>query len=537
MSQIIDIKTQLNELASLSPKKRLDAIINHETPLKIVRAMAPHDVLLTIRGVGGESALELIEMLHPEQIQALLDFEIWHNDELDVKAAGHYFSLIFEANQDAALVQVHGLDIELIGLMFKTIAEIYDTSLNEEPLDFPELYSTSPDRRFIICFTDDPQFKSLAQSLHTFLEMLYGRDLSFALRLLESLRYELFSGLEETSLTWRQSRLSEYGILPRHERLQFFAPVSASDIKQIMAKEEPRGFEFQEAPLSIKAVNNNFHNFMFLKSGLAQCSLEYNQRFWQELHHATINMHASLSGDFGDEEAMVQTAEYVKFLCELGLIQLCQGHLDKAFATVHSTRAKYLIRLGRTTLIGLRKRLVKAAKDNPYLGRDFMHADSPLREVARALCLSEPRFYEGLSDPKKLTIRYFLTIADVNAALKAVNELIFRAQLVLLLNPTCSSVHDGLPHATLTARALVNQFIGHKELFGAISMHDVGHLTNKQGLLSSEFTKFAHDFGQTAAQAIIDSVHGDSEAISAKTSSFIQAILAQLEQNPSLLLE
>lgn len=537
MSQIIDIKNQLAELASLSPKKRLDAIINHPTPLKLVRAMEPHDVLLTIRGVGGESALELVEMLHPKQIQTLLDFEIWHNDELDVKAAGHYFSLIFEANQDVAVAQIHGLDIELIGLMFKTISEIYDTTLNEEPIDFPQLYSTSPGGRFVVCFTDDPQFQNLAQSLHTFLEMLYGRDLTFALRLLESLRYELFSGLEETSLWWRQCRLSEYGILPRHERLQFFAPVSALDIKQIMAKEQPKTFHNLEAPLSIMVVKNDFHNFTFLKSALSQCSIEHNQRFWQELQHATINMHASLSGDFGDEEAMVQSAEYVKFLCELGLMQLCQGHIEKAHDTLQTTQAKYLIRLGRTTLVGLRKRLTKAVHENPYLGEDFMCADSPLREVARALCLPEPRFYEGLSDPKKLTIRYFLSVADVNATLKAVHELIFRAQLVSILGPSQCRAKDNLPHATLMARAMVNQFVGHADLFNAVTMDDLARLTNKQGVLSVEFTQFARQFGEKTSQAFIDSVKGDAELIPSKTSAFIHAILAQLEQNPSLLLE
>ncbi len=50
--------------------------------------------------------------------------------------------------------------------------------------------------------------------------------------------------------------------------------------------------------------------------------------------------------------------------------------------------------------------------------------------MARALKLSEPRFYEGLLDLSKFEVRFFSTLVELNASLKAVHELRFRAQFL-----------------------------------------------------------------------------------------------------------
>ncbi len=101
--------------------------------------------------------------------------------------------MLFEANQDRAVEQIDGLDIELLGLMYKNVADIYDQTLGEEPQDFPRLCSESPDLRFLVCFSDDPAKERLSRALYEYLDSLYARDMKKALSLLEHLRYELAS--------------------------------------------------------------------------------------------------------------------------------------------------------------------------------------------------------------------------------------------------------------------------------------------------------------------------------------------------------
>lgn len=537
-----DINNQTEALIQLPPKKRLDFIINHEAPLQVVRSMASSDLLLTIRELGAESSLELVELMHPKQVQELFDLELWPNDQLHIKAAGHYFSLLFDANRDTAIAQLYGLDIEFIGLMFKMVATIYDTTLGEEPIDFPDLYSTSPDGRFIICFDDKADFQGLSHSLHVFLEELYGRDLPFVLRLLESVRFELASGLEEECLRWRQNRLLDKGILPREERLEFFAPLSSAEIKRIFSQRPVMNFTAPENPLPVRVLVRQIDDkYPYLKAALAAFLYETKETFWQGFIHAGINMHASLSGDFGDREEMAKGYDYVKFLAELGLFQACAGHIDTAAETLKRSSPKYFIRLGRTTLTGLRRRLLSKTMDASHLfGPDFCYADSPLREVARAICLSEPRYYEGLLEQQRLTVRFFSTPSEVYATVRAVNELIFRAALMGSAGLGCTeeslAKRSALSHAGIFARSISNGYLGIAEPLADIGGERARKLFDKDQKLVADFKDFARGHGERLAAKLALASGQDLQPMLEKTANFTTAVLIQLEQNWQLLM-
>ncbi len=519
----IDIIKTIEAIVKLPAKNRLNAIIDHKEPLKLVRALSSHDILLTIREIGAEDALELVELLDASQVQDLLDLEIWDNDKLNPQKAGHYFSLLFEANADRAVSQIHGLDIELIGMMMKMVASIYDTSLGEEPYDYSNIYTESPGGRFIICFSDEPEQRSLSQALRSYIESLYGRDMKFVLGLIENIRFELSSGLEEFSHRLREGRLLDLGLLPRDERLAFFATISPGQLTGA----QPVKLEKTHGSFLIKSLSENISSaYPFLQRGIAQCSADEQASLLDYLSYITINMHASLTHDFGDREQMAETANYTKALGEIALMQITQGDINQAHEVLRANSLKNIIRLGRTSLVNLRRLLQAKMRDDDYLlGPDFCYLDSPLREVARALCLSEPRFYEGLLDPKKLTLRFFSHINDIDATLKAVNEIKFRS---LLLGPKylgCTKEmlkqHHSISHAQIYGRFLVNSYLD-KTMLADISTHDLKKISSK------EFNAFA----KSQAHSLSERLSYDAERIH----NFSTSVLILLEQNYALLL-
>src|SRR5438552_1542169 len=101
----------VQKINNLPAKKRLEAILEDDDPGALVAAMHAQDILLTLREVGGEDALGLLELLSAEHVQEILDLEICDNDDLNPQKAGYYFSLLFEANPDRAVEQLDGLDI------------------------------------------------------------------------------------------------------------------------------------------------------------------------------------------------------------------------------------------------------------------------------------------------------------------------------------------------------------------------------------------------------------------------------------------
>lgn len=525
----------VQKINNLPAKKRLEAILEDDDPGALVAAMHAQDILLTLREVGAEDALGLLELLSAEHVQEILDLEIWDNDDMNPQKAGYYFSLLFEANPDRAVEQLDGLDIELLGLMYKTVAVIYDQTLGEDPGDFSGLCSESPDLRFLVCFSDDPAKARLSRALFEYLDSLYARDMKKALSLLEHLRYELASGLEASSHTWRNNRLLDnMGVLPREERLEYFSPITLANLrKKVSPSVELTQVEKNHDKLPMQRLASHINDrYAFLKRAIGDSTAQEQQLYFDALAHASLNMHASWSGDFGDREEMVKSTEYVKTLCEYGLAQATIGQLDQSAGILRNFGIKAMIRLGRTALVNLRKLLV--VSDESFLfGEDFAYADTPLREVARALKLSEPRFYEGLLDLTKFEVRFFSTLAELNASLKAVHELRFRAQFlgprVLGLTPAMLKNHKSLSHASMYARYLLNNYLKNSDKLAELNY------TKIKDIIGPEFDAYSKEFTDKLAKKLATEFDYEPNKAQERAAHFLSAILIQLEQNPELL--
>lgn len=535
------IETSLEKIRSLPTKERLDALLEHKDHEALIKALTPYDLMFLFHDTGAENALELVEHLSESQVRELFDFAIWNNDALDYRKTGSWLSILFAANPDKAMTQIDGLDIELLGLLFKMVTDIYDTTLNEEPPEFTELISKSPDGRFIICFKESKEYKGLAMAMHHYIETLYGLDMKRALSLIENVRFEFASGLMESSFHLRNARMLDMGILPRDERLAYFSTITLAEVKRTKKHESlPHVRAHSSFPLLAQVERlNNKHPFLY--AALAKSSSEEALTYTDNLVHASINMHASLSSNFGDNKELIQTIEYIKTLADYGLAQATNGQPDEAYAILRANSIKNMIRLGRTALVNLRRIMHNALSDHSLLlGKNFERADSPLREVARALSLPEPRYYEGLTNPKKLTVRFFDALDELNATLKATHELRFRAKLigseVLGVSLDDLNKYPTLSHANIYARYLINSFVGNDILLSAINKKDLERVIDKNNHIKDEFLSYTKKYAKDLAYKLSNNSFYNIEESLNLTQNFNNIVLIQLEQNKDLLL-
>ncbi|OPZ22683.1 MAG: hypothetical protein BWZ03_00721 [bacterium ADurb.BinA186] len=332
------------------------------------------------------------------------------------------------------------------------------------------------------------------------------------------------------------------GILPREERLVYFSPLRPSDLQLANPEAPIAPFEKAQCRLPTRKYFDGIDShYPFLWRAINDASVTEQEHFLDYLAHASINMHASLIDDFGDVALIKTSVAYAKALAEIGLFQCCKGRLDDAYLVLRQSSIKDMIRIGRTALISLRKVLINLTNDQDYLlGKNFSLLDSPLREVARALVLSEPRFYEGLIDPKKFDVRFFSSLTDLNLSIKAVNEIKFRALLVGPKILGCTEAmlkhHATLSHATIYARFLVNGFLKERDPLSSLSPKEILTLFNAPGRLREDFVifskKFAHELGNKLGESGYEVTHAHEISL-----SFSTLVLIQMEQNHRLLLD
>jgi hypothetical protein len=471
----------------LSAKARLDRILSRKDTMRVVRQMPPLDLYATIRDVGVEDALEVLELMSPAQVQGFLDLDGWRKDRVDSVAMASWVRAFFAANVERAVGQLRGLDIELLTLLIKIHCRVYDLTLEEQPTEEVERHTITPDGRFLIVFggvgSDDDTLATIQQ----FLERLMARDMLFVLRLCESLRWELPSSLEEEALRWRAARLADLGFLPADEAASIFAWLDPDRAASMAAPPSRPLPPSADDVVSTDLTTSPLLPWDLLGDGSsvlskAMAGLDDDRR--GSVHHELMlvanRVHSADAADLGDSDALKETVRHVAAAAGTGLAWIAQGDESKLAATLRTTNVQHLFRVGHSLALKLRGEL-KARIELPrsgLSGRGLLRLDAPLREVVAGFLRVRPVLFGGLVHPERVDYRPVAGLGELAAAAAALTEAAFRAALLEGLGATdrvFSDVDDAkLPsHAAILGAFCAQVLLGRAPTIAPLSTSDL----------------------------------------------------------------
>jgi hypothetical protein len=426
-------------LRSMPAKKRLDAIIERPDVMRVVRSLPVQDVLLTLKEIGPGDALELIELLSPRQVQGILDLDAWRKDRIDPGSTAEWLELLYAANPNRAVRQVKDLDYELLSLLLKLYTRVYEIHEDE---DIPEdgLHSVTPDNRYFIAY-EESQGK-LAHYLKQTIDRLYGVDLPFVMQLIEAVRWETPSSLEEEAFRWRNGRLSDLGFLPPGEAQEVF---QYTDPDKALAEGEGKGIREVHAkprvaddePSSDLSVSVLLPADLFeegtsvLSKALVNTGEKTRARVAHELMMVGNRLHMATGGDAGDGEALRATVKRASDTVGIALSYLAKGDPSRLFEPLTRLPVLRLFQVGHSLAVRVSREL-RGRVRQPGSGVDgegLLRLDSPLREMAAGLLRPQPLFYLGLNDEGRSDYQPFTSLHELAQATRAVSEAAFRAEL------------------------------------------------------------------------------------------------------------
>jgi hypothetical protein len=446
-----DLVPLYRELAGLSAKARIDRIISRKDTMRVVRRMPTVDLYATIRDVGVDDCLEIIELMSPAQVQGFLDLDGWRRDRVDVTAMGRWLRVLFAANVERAVGQLRGFDIELLTLLLKIHCKVYDLTLDEEPEGDVGRHTMTPDQRFLIVFGGVGGDDEAQATLQQFLERLMARDMLFVLRICEAMRWELPSSLEEEALHWRNARLADLGFLPADEAAVVFAWV---DPDKAIAQPAPPSNPPKSGPddsTSTDLTSSPLLPWEILGDGASVISKAMagltdivGDRVRHELMLTANRVHAAESADLGDADALKETARQVAATVGVGLAWMVQGNEAMLSQRLTATNVQHLFRIGHSLSLRLRNDLKAkvAAKGSGLNERGLLRLDAPLREVIAGLLRVRPLLYAGLLDTRRVDFRPIASLSELAAAAAATSEASFRAALMLRLGADDAAFAD-----------------------------------------------------------------------------------------------
>lgn len=210
---------QLNIIHNAQGKVKYDLLINSKYIEKLVPQLHPQELYLTINELGAEYAVELLSLASPEQMTLLIDLDCWDGDTLSESLSLTWMQLLLATGEEKVCQLARQMEPELLALFLKKHLiitrglEVYDDDDADNAKRLEALYD--------IQYSSEDAAKIIGALLKIWLE----REQESYLLLMEMVRSENTSVLEEEVYQTRSYRLLDLGLIPMMEAKSIYSTI------------------------------------------------------------------------------------------------------------------------------------------------------------------------------------------------------------------------------------------------------------------------------------------------------------------------
>ena len=308
--------------------------------LPFIAQIAPaHLLYRSIMAHGMEDSIEVIEWVRGEQLQKILDFDLWENSfefqEGDISASKFlsWLRIWMEIGPEFAAKRILELEEETIVLIISKLFEIIPDGVSQVTEDMRENWWQSADNKFFLRIRDDSS--DSFELLKPFVDALYQYNARIAASVFAHSAMLVRQESLEFGLRWKSARLADQGFVSKEEALKILAPKKLEFIKQSIHEAkllEKKRKETLEKMSSYSLSNENketidpdlFENIVLFLSSLEP---EEGVRYMQlalgsdELKEITGSQNIDPSYFYEDEDFIAESTEKIIQICNKVLLR------------------------------------------------------------------------------------------------------------------------------------------------------------------------------------------------------------------------
>ncbi|RKH11552.1 hypothetical protein D7V97_10915, partial [Corallococcus sp. CA053C] len=208
-------------LMRLSPRQRMEALLDGPDTPAMVRSLPAEDLYVTIQEIGLADTTELVQLASPAQFRTFVDLGGWQKDKLDPHAVLTWLRAARGDEPEDFLRKLHAVDLEVVETLLKEFTTVYD--LEEDPDANPQgMAVETPEGRYLVEIKLEGVEMSAMRAL---VNDLIAENPFESVRLFEAVRWEIPSELEETAFQFRRARLADLGFPSFEDALALFSRV------------------------------------------------------------------------------------------------------------------------------------------------------------------------------------------------------------------------------------------------------------------------------------------------------------------------
>ena len=412
------------EILGMPPKMALDAILSAEHPAAVVHVFTEQDFHLLIHDIGIDDARPLLALAKDQQLEYIVDTEIWAADQIDFLETIRWLEVLYRADPDRTTRWLMTEKLEFLKLFLFRNIQVVIREHDQDSGALPPSYFSYDDTIYINIpdypHPDGPEAddeKLRKQLVRDLLNRMAATDYTQYRNIaIEAVRVIPAEATEE-EYRLRNVRMAEKGFLPWDEAIGIYQPITADQLFDQRPKVTSAGERMGRLPVPV----------------LATSFLDFDALFGQALKTVSDPEQLSqLQGEFAtvcnqvvvaDREPIrekLQLEQKVKKACatiSLGLEHLLTGKAGNRAAQAGALISKY--RLTEIFRVGYGLGLNLKWRARKWQTKSWAHqAGLPLNfwgeawlGVLGGLLLDHPRFYDNYANG--VLYRDFETLADV----------------------------------------------------------------------------------------------------------------------------
>ncbi|MBZ4414243.1 DUF6178 family protein [Myxococcus sp. XM-1-1-1] len=332
-------------LMGLSPRRRMEALLEGADAGAVVRALPPESLYLTIQEVGLADATELVQLASPAQFRAFVDLGAWKRDKVDPHAALTWLRAARGGFDDTAeyLRKLHALDLEVLELVLREFVVLHDREENPD-VNPQGVTLETPEGRYLVEITAEGVEMSAVRAL---VNDLIAENPFEAVRLLEAVRWEIPGELEETAFQFRRGRLVDMGFPSLEDAVALFSRVDLAAPKK---------------PLVTSALAASQGHVDYLDASFRGLTALERQNAEDELAGVANAALVAELEDPGDLDAVRRVGEMTRDSLSLGLEYLTGADPSQATEVLRDVPLRRVFQTGFTLTLQLKYRADRLAK-------------------------------------------------------------------------------------------------------------------------------------------------------------------------------
>lgn len=408
-----------------SPQSLARAIFRAEVPEEALRSFPTQTLYLIIKETGLHSCPDLLLTINKEQLQLLLDFDLWQKDRFSEDAFWEWLRLADEEHGLQLLQKIlKVIDLKIVALLISrhVIVETFDEGTDEAP--GPAFHTPDKGHTWIhLTIEDADRYFLLAR----FMALIFETDPELYYRLLSLPSSQTESIIEEEAYQDKVRRLEGEAIPSAEYAHSLNLPISESEVIADLEKEKSKRIEPPQSQLITpllyesdlpKELRALLESLKDPEAFEAECSLIMNAAI---IHFGV---------DFSDDENVAFLLKKVRGAINLGLEIVSKKTSLPVSELYPRSSLQMFYRLGLTKIQSLRKLALKKSFDAAKLlaeDRETFSLLSGLREVfpviPESLTTAHNQNISAAKDPNSLKFAVIETSSDLLMAQEALEAL------------------------------------------------------------------------------------------------------------------